>query len=44
MKKFTFKKFEPEGFNGKIWGQALKENVSLLHLDLSYNKFEQKDT
>ena len=44
MKKLGIKKFVAEGFIGKLWGHALRTNTSLVHLDLSYNKFEQSDT
>jgi len=38
------KKFDPIGHNGRTWGAAVKANETLVHLDLSYNKFEQIDT
>lgn len=40
MKKLGVKKFIAEGFIGKLWGHALRTNTCLIHLDLSYNKFE----
>lgn len=44
MKKLQVKKFEAEGFNGRLWGEALRRNTTLVHLDMSYTKFEQIDT
>jgi len=34
------KKFNPIGHNGRTWGAAIRANTTLVHLDLSYNKFE----
>jgi len=33
-----------KGLIGKTWGKALKENKTLVHLDLSFNKIGEDDT
>ena len=29
---------------GKAWGEAFKENETLIHIDISFNKFQEEDT